>query len=78
MASQAKEVGDRLANEVRREMRIEKVEELAQLLKENPDLAKAQMDKINHNLQGAIKASLSMLPPPSHKKSHSVDVRGVK
>ena len=55
-------------------MRIEKVEEIAEMLKNNPDLAKAQVDKINHNLQGAVKASLSMIPPVDGNASPVVDV----
>ena len=38
-----------------RMMRIENVEELAEMLKVNPDLAKAQVVRINHNLEETIK-----------------------
>ena len=74
MASQAKEVGDRLANEVRREMRIEKVEELAEILKANPDLAKAQVIRINHNLEETIKILGNGKIPPSPAKRPELDV----
>ena len=65
-------------NEVRREMRIEKVEELAQILRENPDLAKAQVDKINHNLEETLKILGNDKIPPSPKKRLDFDVGGIK
>ena len=59
-------------------MRIEKIEELAQILRENPDLAKAQVDRINHNLEETIKILGNGKIPPSPEKRLEFDYSAKK